>query len=142
MSEQAEEPKEELYRFILGQLRRVVLNIQRVSFLVGFAERRLTDGNATRSLHTEDILRAAVVLLHATLEDFLRYIGALYLPEGNEETLNRISLAGTHERPEKFFLGRLAQHRGKTVDALIVESVTCCWLPRDLRSRNIKRDVL
>ena len=43
----------------------------------------------------------------------------------SEEVLNRVALLGTQEvlRPEKFFLGKLAQHRGKTVDQLITESV-------------------
>jgi hypothetical protein len=78
------------------------------------------------TIHRHDLLRAAVVFLHATLEDFLRYIGATYLPMGTEECLDQIALVGTQDalRPEKFFLGKLAAHRGKTVDEVISQSVS------------------
>jgi RiboL-PSP-HEPN len=73
----------------------------------------------------DDILRAAVVFLHAALEDFLRYIGSKYIPSASEDVLNKISVIGSSDvvRPEKFFLGKLAKHRDKTVDQLIAKSV-------------------
>jgi len=73
----------------------------------------------------QDVLRAAVVLNHAYLEDMLRTLASNLLPEGNESVLNEVPLAGLGSaRAEKFLLGRLAQHRGKTVDAVIIESVS------------------
>ena len=54
---------------------------------------------------------------------FLRYIGCRYIPSGGEDFLNRISLIGSSDRPEKFFLGKLAKHRDRKVDRLIAESV-------------------
>jgi hypothetical protein len=68
-------------------------------------------------------LRAAVVFLHATLEDFLRYIGSRDIPSSSEDVLNKISLIGSPDRSEKFSLGQLAKYRDKTVDQLITESV-------------------
>jgi hypothetical protein len=63
--------------------------------------------------------------LHATLEDFLRAIAEARLPHANNEILNGIPLAGAGSsgRVEKFSLGQLAAHRGKTVDVVIEESV-------------------
>lgn len=74
---------------------------------------------------SDDVLRAAVVLAHAHLEEFLRTLAAIFLPIANEQVLNGIPLAGTTQtgRPEKFFLGRLLRHKGKLVDEVIRESV-------------------
>ncbi len=70
-----------------------------------------------------EILRAVVVLNHAYLEDFLRSVAFWLMPIADEETLNKIPLAGASGRAEKFQLGRLAEHRGKKVDDVIRESV-------------------
>ncbi|MGB9236201.1 MAG: HEPN domain-containing protein [Terriglobales bacterium] len=78
----------------------------------------------TRRDGSEDILRAVVVLTHASLEDFLRTVAGLFLPYADEKILDGIPLAGLGGRPEKFFLGKLTKHRGKTVDDVIQESVS------------------
>jgi hypothetical protein len=101
----------------------IATNLRRAEDLTVFAEKHfMKDGP---SPIRDDILRAAVVFLHATLEDFLRYIGSKYIPSGSEDVLNKISLIGSSDvlRPEKFLLGKLAKHRDKTVDQLITESV-------------------
>ncbi|MGI9172510.1 MAG: HEPN domain-containing protein [Chthoniobacterales bacterium] len=95
-------------------LRRNVENFYRVGSLVGASARH---GN-------EDLLRAAVVFLHATLEDCLRSIAAAFLPNADETVLNRIPLTGSSTfRPEKFWLGRLSTFREKTVAELIKLSI-------------------
>ena len=72
-----------------------------------------------------DMLRAVVVLNHAYLEDFLRTLAIAFLPIAGEKALDGIPLAGAGrtERAEKFYLGRLYEHRGKTIDEVLVESV-------------------
>jgi hypothetical protein len=102
---------------------RIATNLRRAEDLIEFAEDSLPQTRPSQI--KDDILRAAVVLLHATLEDFLRYIGSKYIPSSSEDVLNKISLSGSSDvlRPEKFFLGKLAKHRDKTVDQLIAESV-------------------
>lgn len=72
-----------------------------------------------------DMLRAVVVLNHAYLEDFLRTLAVALLPTAGEKALDGIPLAGAGrtERAEKFYLGRLYEHRGKTVNDVLVESV-------------------
>ena len=73
---------------------------------------------------SQDILRAAVVLIHAQLEEFLRTMARVFLPEAAEACLNEIPLAGLGGRKEKFLLGKLVQHKGKLVDDLLKESVS------------------
>jgi hypothetical protein len=74
----------------------------------------------------DDLLRAAVVFIHAYLEDFLRTLASELLPVGDENCLKDIPLAGAGSfgRSEKFVLAQLAQHRGKTVDDLLRLSVS------------------
>lgn len=69
-----------------------------------------------------DVLRAAVVLLHASLEDLLRQVAGFRIPEGAEEAMAKIPLAGCAPR-EKFTLGDLAPFREKTVREVLKESV-------------------
>src|ERR1017187_8297396 len=71
----------------------------------------------------QEMLRAAVVLTHAYLEDYLRTIGEALLPECDEDTLNAIPLVGLPGRPERFPLGKLVRHKGKQVDEVLRESV-------------------
>jgi len=72
-----------------------------------------------------DILRAAVVFLHSTLEEFIRNLFLWKLPSGSKESLNRIPLAGTpaHQRAKPFSLGDLTRWNEQTVAEVIRESV-------------------
>jgi hypothetical protein len=60
------------------------------------------------------------------LEDFLRSLALVLLPIADEQVLDGVPLAGLGKsgRPEKFFLGKLGRHRGKSVDDVIKESVS------------------
>ncbi len=112
--------QEELTRYIANHLYRIGDNLTRVGNLIELAQRTsLAQGTK------EDVLRSAVVFLHATLEDFLRYIGFKYLPTASEAVLDKIGLVDSSDvlRAEKFLLGKLAKHRGKTVEELIAQSV-------------------
>jgi RiboL-PSP-HEPN len=71
----------------------------------------------------QEMIRAAVVLTHAYLEDYLRTVAEALLPESDEETLNAIPLVGLSGRAEKFTLGKLVRHKGKQVDEVLRESV-------------------
>jgi len=74
----------------------------------------------------EEILRAEVVFMHAILEDAIREISRLRLAGSSTEILDTIPLVGTslsgHAR--KISLGELDQHRDKTVEELIQDSVS------------------
>jgi hypothetical protein len=52
---------------------RIATNLRRAGNLIEFAENHFPKEASSQT--KDDILRAAVVFLHATLEDFLRYIG-------------------------------------------------------------------
>lgn len=70
-------------------------------------------------------MRATTVLVHSTLEDYLRNILIWKLPFQEKEKLNQISLVGTSDkgRITKFTLGDLVLHKDKSVNEIINSSV-------------------
>jgi hypothetical protein len=100
-------------------------NLNRVNGLVQIYDDLTKNTKGRRSVLKSDILRSSVVLLHASLEELLREIARAYLPRAGEAELNDIPLKGLSPsgRPEKFFLGKLAQFRGAMVDDVITLSV-------------------
>jgi hypothetical protein len=94
-------------------------NLTRAKNLVNIYENYAP--NKTKKVEYTDLLRAATVFLHATLEDFLRSIAAWKLPSAEANTLNKIPLplAGKEKPVEKFSLGDLVQYREKRVTELI-----------------------
>jgi hypothetical protein len=98
-------------------------NIGRVKNLVTlYTNLHAGESQGRRPVNSSDVLRAATVLLHATLEEFLRGLSRWKLPAASEEVLNEIPLVG-YQRADKFFLGRLSCHRGRTVDEIIEASI-------------------
>jgi hypothetical protein len=81
------------------------------------------DGISKADSPGTDIMRAVIVLMHASLEDFLRTLTLRLLPSLSEEYLNGIALAGDHKRPDKIQLGALRKFRGKSVNDLIYDSI-------------------
>ncbi len=75
------------------------------------------------NVNRDDILRSAVVLLHAILEDTLRTNAVVIYPTLSKEVIDTIPLAGFQKRPGKISLGDLAEFRGKNTDEIIKESV-------------------
>lgn len=96
-------------------------NLDRVSQLVTLFETN-AGGAGRPTVAQSDILRAAVVMLHATLEDLLRSFESWKIPTLPADALARIPLKGTKQ--EKFSLVELADFRGQTVDAVIEQSCT------------------
>jgi hypothetical protein len=105
---------------ILTYLGHIKEGLERANALIAVAD-GLTDQS-----RAQDVLRAVVVLNHAYLEDALRTLASQLLPEAGEEALNEIPLAssGSVAHAQKFHLGKLVQHKGKTVDGVIRESIT------------------
>jgi hypothetical protein len=96
-------------------------NLDRVEYLVALYETGST-GSGHRAVDTSDILRSAVVFLHATLEDFLRSLLEWKLPTAQASYLKDVPLAGKKPR-SAYTLEDLALFRGSTVDDLISRSV-------------------
>ena len=118
-----------MFALIQPYTERMKAGILRVFELTSTAEAGLLSRRPADKTTAEDILRAAVVLTHAHLEDFLRTLGEVLLPAGDENFFDRIPLAGLAGRPEKFSLGKLVRHKGKSVDDVLRESV-CEYLDR------------
>lgn len=98
-------------------------NVARVRNLVGLYESLGEGKPGRRPKQATDVLRSAVVLLHAALEEFLREVSRKGLAASSTESLERIPLAGTGRYAEKFHLGSLTKFRGLTVDELLQKSV-------------------
>jgi hypothetical protein len=98
-------------------------NISRSRNLVSIHKIYLSGkGPGRRATNSTDVLRAATVMLHATLEEFLRDLSRWKLPSASEPVLNDIPMVGSL-RSDKILLGKLSNHRGKTVDQVIIESI-------------------
>lgn len=118
------QPEQRLIRISLdGELGRVQANHDRIGSLMVIYDSIVWSPRSSR----DDLLRAQVVFIHATLEDFLRSVGALRLPTCGPEKLEGIPLAppqgGDIRRSEKFTLGDLSHHRFRTVFEVIDDSV-------------------
>lgn len=83
-------------------------------------------GKETPTLVHDDLLRAAVVLLHAALEDLLRSIEEWLLPRRGEKALNEILIPlrrDTGRRVDRIRLGQLAYYRGQSVDDVMRQAL-------------------
>lgn len=124
----------ELPEYLELQMERFVQNLARVSSLINLYE-FLTE--LDKGMSESDVLRSAVVLLHASLEDLLRSIASAHLPRTDNEFIQKIPLAGL-PRSGKYTIGDLVQHRGKSVDQVLDESIDQ-WL--DKHSFNHTNDI-
>lgn len=110
--------REEMNDYIGRYFQRVYQNLNRADRLVQLGERiGGSDG--------DELLRASVVLLHATFEDFLRVFAGEWIVARAPASVAGIPLVkdGDQRRGDKFTLSELAEHHGKTVDTVVAESV-------------------
>ncbi len=98
-------------------------NLGRVGDLVVLYESIVSGSRGRKPTQVSDILCAAVVLLHASLEDLLRSLAEWKLPQAPASSLERVPLAGPGAAKDRFTLVDLAGFRGQTVDAVIAKSV-------------------
>ena len=101
---------------------RFLLNIARVKNLVAIYTSQLAgSGKGRRGHQKTDVLRAATVLLHASVEDVLRSLAYWKLPAAAALVLDQIPFVGG--TATKITLGTLSAQRGKSVNDVIKESV-------------------
>jgi len=98
-------------------------NLQRVRNIVGLYTASTRKRKGRPAVQETDLLRAAVVLLHATLEDLLRSSAAWKLPTAAAGVLSEIPLAGSRGN-KSLGLQELAAFRGRSVDEVISRSVS------------------
>lgn len=96
-------------------------NLERVGGLVKLYQDS-ADGQGRRPVGSADLLRSAVVFLHATLEDVLRSCQEWKWPQASEEYFEKVPFAGTKGKTTTTLL-QLAKHRTKSVQDLIDEAV-------------------
>lgn len=101
------------------------LNLQRVRKLVDVYRELAGAGSGRRSVETGDLLRAAVVFLHASLEDVLRaLLVRKWVLSSEPAHFEQIPFAlGPSSRPTKVTLAELAVHRGRTVEQIIQSAI-------------------
>jgi len=104
---------------------RYVLNLQRVRKLVQVYRDLAGPGPGRRPVETVDLLRSAVVFLHATLEDVLRtLLVRRWVSVADPSHFEDIPVALSPEsRHAKVTLADLALHRGKSVEQILQASV-------------------
>ena len=133
------EPKFPLY--LSKQTDRLAQNLARVRSLIdlyGFLTDLLAENTSDKPPDASDVLRSAVVLLHASLEDFLRSVASVHLPRADTDFIKRMPLAGK-PRIAKYDITDLLPHRGKTIDDVLDESIEK-WLNK--HSFNHSDDVM
>jgi len=97
------------------------VNIGRVKNLLTIYTEWTGEGKGRRGVEDTDLLRATVVFLHATLEEFLRGIEQWKLPSAPAARLDTVPLKGT--KGAKFFLGGLHGFKGQSVNDVIASSI-------------------
>lgn len=101
-------------------------NLERVkslhSLYIKLKEEDLKDG---KDYKLTDILRAEIVLLHSSFEEYFRSVLIEWIPiKASDETLKEIPISlKAGKKAEKLFLNDLAHYRGRTIDEIIQESV-------------------
>lgn len=100
-------------------------NIGRVNNLISLY-RSITVGPGRKPTNSSDLLRATVVILHSTLEDFLRNLLVWKLPDQDSSKLENVPLIGKSStgKKTKFHLGELVEHKNRQVEDLIKDSVS------------------
>lgn len=101
-------------------------NIERVCSLRKMYNSLKTDNiKEGKDYKFTDILRAAVVLLHSSFEEYYRSVLGYILPKiCTEDNLKNMSFLGSDgNHKAKITLGELIKLREKTVDQLITESI-------------------
>ena len=101
-------------------------NIERVQSLIKIYESlKNTEAKEQRDSKFTDILRAAVVLLHSSFEEYYRNILIIIVPKtcGKEDmkSMSLPSKQGKHKA--NFDLSDLIEFRGKTVEEVITDSI-------------------
>jgi hypothetical protein len=106
-------------------LNRLNDNISRVRSLIALYKAEAGQHKGRKGIYVTDVLRAATVLLHATLEEFLRGIALWKWPAADENVLNDVPLKNlsTTGRAEKFYLGHLTPFRRLKIQTLIDQSI-------------------
>ncbi len=112
----------EIPDYLRTQTDRFAENIARVDSLINLHKFLTKISTGLSGYDASDVLRSAVVLLHAALEDLLRMVASAHLPRTDNDFIQKMPLSGK-PRSGKYTIGDLVQHRGKTIDEVLDESI-------------------
>jgi hypothetical protein len=104
-------------------IKRFKFNIKRVENLTKIYS-ALSEKRIQGIQYREDILRAAVVMLHAAMEDLLRGVLKKHLINANPEYLKDIPFDIKDRKTVKIGLSELTKYRRKKVDSLVQKSIS------------------
>ena len=103
------------------------LNLRRVDNLIRLYTVNRTAGAGRKDTKTTDLLRAAVVVLHASMEDYLRSLRIAHFDAMTAEQVACIPLVSPDGNPDKgvkkFTFKELYRHKERTVGDLMRESL-------------------
>lgn len=102
--------------------KRFFFNISRVRNLIEIYS-AISKPNVRGITYKEDVLRSAVVMLHASLEDLLRGLLEWKLPTASPDQLREIHFSTSNGNEKKLSLEDLTRYRGKKVNDVITEVV-------------------
>ncbi len=109
-------------RMLIGES---VENMRRVSRILDLHVKIRNSGVGTED-ECSELLRAAIVFLHASIEEVVRNLFVEFLPHGDTETLNELSYSeyGPTSRSKGVFLGDLLKnHGGRFVENVIFDAI-------------------
>jgi hypothetical protein len=99
------------------------VNLDRVRNVVILYDRVTGPSPGRPSVQESELLRVAVVYLHAALEDLLRGLAEWRLPAASADVLSQIPFAGGDGRRTTLTLGDLVAYRGRPVENVLTRSV-------------------
>lgn len=99
-------------------------NLRRVESLIQ-GSAALAGSTQFSEVIAQDVLRAATVFLHSSLEEVIRNLYVYRLPNVSEDRLNKVPLLtnSPNIRPSQILLGQLASYKGQFVDNVIIKSI-------------------
>lgn len=106
---------------------RLATNVGRVQSLVKTYTSLIKPGQGRSSVEQADVLRAAVILLHAALEEVMRSTEELHLPNAKKEAFKLLKFMPSggdgNDAAEKFSLVDLAGYRNQTVNDIFDQAI-------------------
>jgi hypothetical protein len=108
---------------LLSVEERFRVNLDRVQDVVILYDRVTGPSPGRPSVQESELLRVAVVFLHAALEDLLRGLAEWRLPAASADVLSQIPFAGGDGRRTTLTLGDLVSYRGQLVEEVVSMSV-------------------
>jgi hypothetical protein len=135
--EQTNKASSEFAHFFVDQITVFRENMDRAQSLIDIYKSISEINLKKRSIHATDILRAAVVFMHAALEELLRSLIIVAHSNAKQSEIDKIPLFSIKKsrQAEKFLLGALLEHQKITVEEVIRKSVEAHFSTQTFNNR-------